>query len=455
MIDVESAADWDRTSEALYAAAGDGPPDIADRLRALPPRPGRDGSLHRDNVIARVFTVLFNCRHYALAREVEAALGLRARTLAKTAGGAKLTDAGDQNILFGLGVLDSQRGGDPVRAKESFETLRRMLPPGHHLINGCLDGEAVATRLISQRVQTVETEKPPGLLVRLGLMKPRRVTRKITFKDICAVPDESLLPWLDRADLDERGLSAEQRSWRRDGVLVLRDFIPRALIDAYVARRSEVANTSGWLSASSYQHVPEMRALALYPPLMAKLKHLLGEEMLLHLALTGWVSTERDWHQDDYLNPDFVMTCYSAVWMALDTISPDSGPFEYIPGSHRWPLMSGTKVRSLLTQEERDRREGTQGVNHWEVYAERFVTPAIEAEIAARGVRPVQFIAGKGDVLLWHARLMHRGTAPRRPNLERRSLITHYSGVNHRPDMPQRVADENGQRYALFEAPLY
>ena len=47
--------------------------------------------------------------------------------------------------------------------------------------------------------------------------------------------------------------------------------------------------------------------------------------MLLHLALTGWISTQRDWHQDDYLNPPFVANWYAAVWMALDDISAESG----------------------------------------------------------------------------------------------------------------------------------
>jgi len=96
-----------------------------------------------------------------------------------------------------------------------------------------------------------------------------------------------------------------------------------------------------------------MRYLLLYPPLMAKLKEVIGEEMILHLCLTGWVSTQRGWHQDDYLNPSFVNSWRTAVWIALGDIH---GPFEYVLGSHRWPLMRGEKVRALLTDEERARR---------------------------------------------------------------------------------------------------
>jgi hypothetical protein len=67
-------------------------------------------------------------------------------------------------------------------------------------------------------------------------------------------------------------------------------------------------------------HVPEIRDLSLYPPLHEVIKELFGGEFVLHLNLTGFVSTERDWHQDDYLNPPFINGWYLATWMALEDI---------------------------------------------------------------------------------------------------------------------------------------
>ena len=52
--------------------------------------------------------------------------------------------------------------------------------------------------------------------------------------------------------------------------------------------------------------------------------------MVLHLNLTGWISSERNWHQDDYLNSAEINGWYLAVWMALDDVSPNSGPFQFI-----------------------------------------------------------------------------------------------------------------------------
>jgi hypothetical protein len=273
----------------------------------------------------------------------------------------------------------------------------------------------------------------------------------IKFADLAEYLPDDVIPWLDRAQVDETGLTPEQLSWRRDGVVRLDKFIPDEVTQPYIERRAAHWRNSGWLYAAPYMDIREMRDLALYPPLMEVMRSLIGEEMMLHLCLTGWMSSQRGWHQDDYLNPDFVNTWYAAVWIALGDIHPDSGPFEYVPGSHRWPLMRGENVRRFLTEEELTRTEEDSGRNHWERYAERFVNPAIDAEIQGQDKEIVPFLAQKGDVLIWHGRLMHRGAMPKVYGMERRSLIAHYSGVNHRPDMAARAVDQNGQNYAVFD----
>jgi hypothetical protein len=275
----------------------------------------------------------------------------------------------------------------------------------------------------------------------------------IRFDELSEQLDPSLLPPLDRPDVDESTLTPEQLSWRRDGVVELKGFLPDDLVDAYIARRSEIGPL-GWLEPTPYLHVPELRALALYPPMMAVMESLISEPMMLHLALTGWVSSQRAWHQDDYLNPPFVASWYAAVWIALDDIHPESGPFEYLPGSHQWGLLRRDRVQTFLTDEELQRREPLTGHNSWEKYAERFVTPAVERQIAEAGLPRRQFLGRKGDVLIWHGRLMHCGSKPVVGGMPRRSLITHYSGVNHRSDMPRRAQEPGGGIYALFDTPF-
>ena len=270
-----------------------------------------------------------------------------------------------------------------------------------------------------------------------------------SFSDLSEYLDPDTLPWLDQITVDTARLTPEQAQWRREGVVTLERFLPDDLVDAYITRR-EREPIIGWISPTPYEHVPELRALALYRPLTQLMRDLVGEEMMLHLALTGWISSERAWHQDDYLNPPGVNGWYAAVWMALDTIHPDSGPFEYYPGSHRWPLLRGEKVRAFMT--DADWAEPDSNI-HWPKISERYVIPAVETEAARRGTPIKQFLGKRGDVLIWHGRLMHRGRKPNVPLMERRSLITHYSGVNHRPDMQAR-AEQDGSVYAVFNSVL-
>ena len=72
----------------------------------------------------------------------------------------------------------------------------------------------------------------------------------------------------------------------------------------------------------------------------------------------------------------------------------------------------------------------------WPWDSERLLTPFFEREVAERGLTVQRFLGKKGDVLIWHSRLVHRGSPPDRPSAERRALIAHYSAVSRRADMP-------------------
>ena len=81
----------------------------------------------------------------------------------------------------------------------------------------------------------------------------------------------------------------------------------------------------------------------------------------------------------------------------------------------------------------------------WPVRSEEILTPLFEQLIEDADLQIEDFIAKKGDVLLWHSRLMHRGSTPNDPDIQRRSCIAHYSGITHRPDMPVALSRLGGK----------
>lgn len=288
------------------------------------------------------------------------------------------------------------------------------------------------------------------------------MTNEITFKSLCEEIPERSRPPLDWSEcyVDEalaaqgedvqpeyRASLKRRKHWRDNGYLILKNFIPTELIDAYYARyQADNGENSpvGYETGTPYMKVDEIKDLSLYAPLMDILAELIGEPMAMNLNLCNWVSTERNWHQDDYLNPPDVNGHYLACWFALDDIHPDSGVFEFVPGSHKWPVMRGEKVKELLDPHER-------ADPNWPRIAERFLDEIFETEIEKRGATVEAWTdAKKGDVLIWHAWLAHRGSKPKNPNLLRKSLITHYSGINHRPDMQKPLLWENGESKGLY-----
>ncbi len=244
------------------------------------------------------------------------------------------------------------------------------------------------------------------------------------------------LPWLDRHDCDESSLSEVQLDWRRNGYVILNEFIPNKLIDQYCELRSKLTNPGGWSCPTPYMYYKEIRDICLYAPLMDVMKALIGDDMGLHLNLTGWVSTTRNWHQDDYLNPPFVNSWYAAAWIALDTIHPDSGPFEFVPSSHKWPLLRRELVWNFMNHEETLKPD-------WPTISEKVCVPAFEDYILRTNSKVEQFLGNKGDVLIWHGRLAHRGTSPKNSQLQRKALIAHYSAISKREDMPYREKWKN------------
>lgn len=226
--------------------------------------------------------------------------------------------------------------------------------------------------------------------------------------------------------------------WNDEGVVLLPGFIPEGMMRAYEEcwEAHNAARPGGWPDCTPYRRHPELFDLCTYGPLGDILEDLIGEPAAVHLNLTPWISTQRNWHQDSYLNPPQVGDFYAAVWVALESIHPDSGPFQYIPGSHRWPQVTRELILRALPPAQRDHK--------WPKHSEEVLTALFEEEIAKRDAQVVTHLPRRGDVLIWHGRLLHRGSAPVVPGLRRKALIAHYSGVGHRDDMAAAVRSANG-----------
>ncbi len=229
--------------------------------------------------------------------------------------------------------------------------------------------------------------------------------------------------------------------WNNDGFLILPGVLDEALMSAYENEWQDAhgnagtelewaaARKGGWPDPVPYTRHPALAALCTSAPVVKALEELIGEPAGLHLNLTGWVSTERSFHVDSYLNPSHVGEHYAAVWMALDTVHPDSGPFQCVPGSHRWPVVTREKIGNYVNLMD----------PLWPTHSEVVLEPLYTAEIDRRGAELFTYLPERGDCLIWHPRLVHQGSRPNIPGIQRRAVISHYSGIHHRKDFPPAV----------------
>ena len=237
--------------------------------------------------------------------------------------------------------------------------------------------------------------------------------------------------------------------WNKEGYLIKRSLISDELIKAYedlwikehtstVNGKTTVVNHRGWDTYDVYKNHNQILDIFCESDIPSIIQNVTGEPAGLHLNFTGWVSTQKTWHQDVTIADKETADHYIGVWIALDNIDPNSGPFELIPKSHLWDI----DFESIYPDFQRQNKNG-KAVKVLDIYgsddirdcppqedpgaaAYRYYSSKLEAE------KPegISFTASKGDVLFWHGHTVHRGSEPLDDTILRKSIIGHLSGVH-------------------------
>jgi hypothetical protein len=126
--------------------------------------------------------------------------------------------------------------------------------------------------------------------------------------------------------------------------------------------------------------------------------------------------TQQGLHSDSIHMTTYPLGYLTAAWIALEDIHPDSGPLVYYPGSHRLPYVFSKEVG---ISEDDFKTHG------YAPYHARY-EPYIRGLVEQHQIEPAYFNAKKGDVLIWHANLIHGGST--RANLahSRKSVVCHF-----------------------------
>jgi ectoine hydroxylase-related dioxygenase (phytanoyl-CoA dioxygenase family) len=166
-----------------------------------------------------------------------------------------------------------------------------------------------------------------------------------------------------------------------------------------------------------------IRDACAHPGIVAAVKGLLGATPLVCNSLFFEWGSQQEAHFDTFFMPSNTPNMMAASWIALDQVTETNGPLYYYPKSHLIPpyMFSHGKINAIFSELK------TGAAEH------------IERIIAEHGLKKAFFMPEPGDVLIWHAQLLHGGSAIENPRERRRSLVTHYWTEVDFPDEGQRI----------------
>ena len=193
----------------------------------------------------------------------------------------------------------------------------------------------------------------------------------------------------------------------------------------------------GYRIPDLHSHSPHARELYLHPQIFRFVELIYGAPAIAFQSLYFEYGSQQGLHRD----PMFVVTDppshLLASWIALEDITPDSGPLAYVPGSHHLPWYEfepGSVVCNQGVSPERraEFRDWTQ------------------AQMRERGLEVAPFTCRRGDAFIWHAGLVHGGTPIENPAKTRRSFVVHYCTAAHKTSRTagMRVREGDGWRRA-------
>jgi hypothetical protein len=248
-------------------------------------------------------------------------------------------------------------------------------------------------------------------------------------------------PWLDLPDAEEQIDSRLRRNelsekdaalcryWSAHGYVILDNLIESEILDdVWADYEKGVANGKIKLLPEKageedpypgrylnpHKKVGTFCQILKHAELLRSIRLLMEREPRPLQTIASHKGSQQGLHSDSIHMTTYPLGYLTAAWIAFEDIDPDCGPLVYYPGSHKLPYVFS---REVGISEEDFKKEG------YAPYHARY-EPRIREMVES--MQPAYFHAKKGDVLIWHANLIHGGSARRKLALSRKSVVCHF-----------------------------
>jgi ectoine hydroxylase-related dioxygenase (phytanoyl-CoA dioxygenase family) len=259
----------------------------------------------------------------------------------------------------------------------------------------------------------------------------KSVYASISHKDIKLPSNE--LPWLDQANAKQLlALNSEAKTfpeniqnqfeqWIDSGYILLENYFSEQQIDetyeeieSLFKQQTIDFNYTGGRIMDAFRKSAKVNEMMRDKELIRLISFLLGKETDLFQTINFFQGSQQNPHSDFIHMSTEPKGYLVGVWIALEDIDADAGPVYYYPGSHHLPYVFNEDFETGNT----DIWLGDLNYTNYEL--------KIQELIKEHQLTPVDFTAKKGDVLIWHANLIHGGKKINREGATRKSLVGHY-----------------------------
>ena len=208
--------------------------------------------------------------------------------------------------------------------------------------------------------------------------------------------------------------------WSDNGFAILPNFFDTERVDAAneIVQKLLDTNKIHWKYGNklmfAIHHSELLAGLGEDPTLKKILALLLDREVRLFQSINFYHGSEQRTHSDSIHMTTFPLGYMIAVWVALEDIGPTQGPLHYYPSSHKLPYLLNDSYQNTGN----NILIGDKQYTDYENFIGQYV--------ADKHLEKATFMAKKGDLLIWHANLLHGGNPHDDKSLTRKSMVFHY-----------------------------
>lgn len=240
-------------------------------------------------------------------------------------------------------------------------------------------------------------------------------------------------PWLDNLNKNkeiinhprfayfQKNIQEGILSWYENGYIIVENYIEEKQIDEvnqdveYLLQTEVIQfNYTKRKIFNAHLYAPSINHLVYNKKIISILSFILDKEVMPFQTINFIKGSEQAPHSDWIHMSTFPKGYLIGVWIALEDVQLDAGPIAYYPTSHKLPYLDNEQIGSVNNFFLLDENANAK-------YEKK-----IAQQIQDNDLKAQPFVAKKGDMLIWHANLIHEGMPILDKNLTRKSMVIHY-----------------------------